>query len=168
MGILVLGVSHHEAPIDIREHLAFFERSAPWRSRGARRLRSKGVILSTCNRTEVYAVVGHRRSGREQLGRFLSEATGLRHADFAALAYDFWQEEAARHLFRVAAGLRSMVLGEPQILGQVRDALELSLQTESAGARLSRPSSSTLSPWARRRARAPRSVAGRPLCPLRR
>jgi glutamyl-tRNA reductase len=138
LGILALGLSHHEAPLELRERLALSSGQIPNALDTLGHYACEGVILSTCNRTEVYAVVGHRRSGREQLARFLSEVTGVPSADFASLAYDHWQDAAARHLFRVAAGLESLVVGEPQILGQVRDAFDASLKAESAGPHLSR------------------------------
>jgi len=138
MGILVLGVSHHAAPLEVRERLAFGPDTLPSALEALGRATREGVLLSTCNRTEVYAVVGHHRTGRDQLVRFLVESTGLPAPAFTGVAYDHWQEEAVRHLFRVAAGLDSMLVGEPQILGQVRAAFEAAARLGSAGPVLSR------------------------------
>lgn len=138
MGILVYGVSHRNASLALRERLAVPTNGLDRALASLTDLAREGVIVSTCNRTEVYAVTGHHRSGREALARFLSAHTGVPTSEFASSAYDYWQEEAVRHLFRVAAGLDSMIVGEPQILGQVREAYLAASARESAGPLLSR------------------------------
>ncbi len=124
MAVVVVGVSHHGAPLDVREQLAFATREiVPAIERV--RLASgalEGVMLSTCNRTELY-IVEHEREAAPAAWTLLSER--LR-ADASTFGYVKRDREAAAHLFRVASGIDSMVVGEAQIHGQVRDAWELS------------------------------------------
>ena len=122
MAVIVLGVSHHGAPLDVRERLAF--RAADvvpalhrLRERAGTR---EGVLLSTCNRTELYVVDGGGDAVAEGWA-LLSERLG---ADAREYGYVRRDREAAAHLFRVASGLDSLVVGESQIHGQVRDAWE--------------------------------------------
>ncbi len=121
MRLVVLGLSHHTAPVEVRERLFIPEESSgdvleELRRRGA----VEATVLSTCNRTEIYAAC----SDAEGLGRavvtLLAERFGV--ASLADCTYMFNDEEAYRHLFLVASGLDSMVIGEPQILGQVKEA----------------------------------------------
>ena len=124
MAVIVLGVSHHGAPLDVRERLAF--RVAEVLPALAR-LRDQagaheGVLLSTCNRTELYLVDGAGDAVAEGW-RMLSERLG---AEASGYGYVRRDRDAAAHLFRVAAGMDSLVVGEAQIHGQVRDAWESS------------------------------------------
>jgi glutamyl-tRNA reductase len=134
MGLTVLGVSHHGAPVDVRERLAFrtSEVLATLETlrdgAGAR----EGVLLSTCNRTEVYLVEGDHDAATAAWS-LLAERLG---ADARGYGYVRRDREAAAHLFRVAAGMDSMVVGEAEIHGQVRDAWEAS--RPAAGAILNR------------------------------
>jgi glutamyl-tRNA reductase len=124
MTVIVLGVSHLGAPLDVRERLAFrsvevlpaLERL---RERGGAR---EGVLLSTCNRTELYLVEGAEDAVTEGW-RVLSERLG---AEASGYGYVRRDREAAAHLFRVASGMDSLIVGEAQIHGQVRDAWETS------------------------------------------
>jgi glutamyl-tRNA reductase len=124
MAVIVLGVSHHGAPLDVREKLAFAAREVlPTLERvlgivGAR----EGVLLSTCNRTELYLVEGEREAAVDAWA-VLSERLGT---DASRYGYVRRDRAAAAHLFRVASGMDSMVVGEAQIHGQVRDAWEAS------------------------------------------
>jgi len=122
VALIVAGVSHMTAPIDVREKLTFAARDA---IRELARLRSdgiirEGVILSTCNRTEIYAVE-ESESALPDISALLSDRLG---ADAAGFMYVHHDREATTHLFGVAAGLESMILGEAQIQGQVKDAWE--------------------------------------------
>jgi glutamyl-tRNA reductase len=122
MAVIVLGVSHHGAPLDVRERLAF---RAPEVLPALVRLRERadareGVLLSTCNRTELYLVDGAGDAVSEGWA-LLSERLG---ADVREYGYVRRDRDAAAHLFRVACGLDSLVVGESQIHGQVRDAWE--------------------------------------------
>ena len=103
MTFLVVGVSHHETPLELRERLSF---PLDDLSIALQRLRSfahEGVILSTCNRTEIYADVGHPKSGAEALVRFLAESRSVDADELARTTFSYCQLDAVRHLFRVSA-----------------------------------------------------------------
>jgi glutamyl-tRNA reductase len=124
MPILGLGVSYRRADVELLERLAFDQDDDPKAYRRLLDLEAvrEGAILSTCNRVEVFAEVTTYHAGFLDLKRFLSEARDVASEDFADPLYSHYEDDAADHLFGVAAGLDSMVLGEPQILSQVRDA----------------------------------------------
>jgi glutamyl-tRNA reductase len=135
MPILSLGVSHRRAPVELLERLAVPEQELP---KAYRRLAdtpevTEAVVLSTCNRIEVHAEVGAYHSGFLGIKRFLSDHSGLDPDEFAEPLYAHYEDDAASHLFAVAAGLDSMVLGEPQILTQVRRAFRAAEAEGSAG-----------------------------------
>ena len=141
MHLLALGLNHQTAPLSIRERVAFL----PEEIRGAiSRLRerfgthdlgslSEAAIVSTCNRTEVYCAVDNADDARDLLARFVAAEKGLRAEDLAASTYTLPNEAAVRHAFRVASGLDSMVLGEPQILGQMKEAARLAGEAGGLG-----------------------------------
>ncbi len=123
MKLSVTGVNHRTAPVEVRERLNFSESELPGalsrlRSWGA----SEGMILSTCNRVEVTLVTPDSEPARELAKRFLSESRCVPADELDGCLYHFEGPEAVRHLFRVASGLDSMVVGEPQILGQMKAA----------------------------------------------
>lgn len=124
MHLIVAGLNHRTAPIELREKLAFTEaRLAPALSAlaaypGIR----EAAILSTCNRTEIYARSSGHQDSEETIIQFLLSHRSARRDEFVPHLYVHRDEEAVRHLFSVASGLDSLVLGEPQILHQVRDA----------------------------------------------
>jgi glutamyl-tRNA reductase len=123
MRLFAIGLSHRTAPVDLRECVDFARGGV---DAALSALASKGVgrevvVLSTCNRAEIYAV-GDTDATAEGVGRFFSEYHNVPHAEIAEHLYLRSGTEAARHLFRVAAGLDSLVVGEPQILGQVKAA----------------------------------------------
>ncbi len=142
MHLHCLGLNHRTAPVEIRERLAFGEEAvrAALARIGCGELRpdsvSEMVILSTCNRVEVYAVAP--QPAFAELEAFLSEARGVETGAFHTHLYRLLDKDAVHHLFRVAAGLDSMVIGEPQILGQVTRALELARGQGTVGSLLSR------------------------------
>ncbi len=121
MSFRLIGVNHHSAPVEVRERLAIPE------SRLAEALRhlvqhpgvDEGLILSTCNRVELLA---RTRNGTADLRGFLRDYFRLEPAEFEPHLYDYSEAEAIRHLFRVTSSLDSMVVGEAQILGQVKEA----------------------------------------------
>lgn len=138
MHIICLGLNHQTAPIELRERLTFSPTAlkaalARWGcGDGARPAGTvEGAILSTCNRLEVY-VLAHDIDAASGLRAFLSEARHLP-ADLPLPFYTHVDEAAAQHLFRVAAGLDSMIVGEPQILGQVLAAYEAAQSQGAAG-----------------------------------
>lgn len=135
MRVLTVGMNHRTAPVALRERLAVDESSWDEVLGRVRRLPAveEAVILSTCNRVEIYAAVRHAPEARRQLSRFLAGWGGLEPAALQPHLYWYEDAAAARHLFRVAAGLDSMVLGESQVLGQVRDAYQLAASRGACG-----------------------------------
>ena len=124
MQIVAVGLNQNSAPVAVRERLAFVPGELPSALRELRNHVAEGFILSTCNRVEVYALAGHADSGAQLLGRFLAEARGFPLDELRPLLYSHGHEAAVAHLFRVAGGMDSMVLGEGEILSQVRGALD--------------------------------------------
>jgi glutamyl-tRNA reductase len=136
MQLFTLGLNHESAPLAIREKVAF----------GAEQLRralgeigrakpvEEAAILSTCNRTELYCASGEPREALAWLAHYHQ----LGEHDLRPFLYTLPREEAVRHAFRVASGLDSMVLGEPQILGQMKDAVRAAEEVGTLGATLSR------------------------------
>lgn len=125
MHIVVVGVDHTTAPIAVRERLACSHRQVPQILRTVQQVAQEGVLLSTCNRIELYAVCSEAHEGKMELLRILSENRQIALSELQAHAYDFADEQAVAHLFGVASGLYSLVPGEPQIQGQVAEALEI-------------------------------------------
>ena len=125
MHIIVVGVDHTTAPIELRERLACSLRQIPQVLRSARQLVQESVLLSTCNRIELYAICPEVDEGRKYLLQVLSETRQVPLAELLDHCYDLADEQAVSHLFGVASGLYSLVPGEPQIQGQVAEALEI-------------------------------------------
>ncbi|MFA5099790.1 MAG: glutamyl-tRNA reductase [Candidatus Omnitrophota bacterium] len=124
MHIKVIGLNHKTAPIDIREKVSF---SADKLDRALLALKSRGavkenLILSTCNRTELYAVIDDSAAVSDPLGDFLADFHGLDHTQLAQYLYEKNDKAAVSHLFEVVSSLDSMIVGETQIFGQVKDA----------------------------------------------
>ncbi|MDR7541233.1 MAG: glutamyl-tRNA reductase [Armatimonadota bacterium] len=124
MNILCVGTSHRTAPVEVRERVAFLESRLGTASAllRAREGLHEAVILSTCNRTEAYVVAEDASVGTRAVLDFWCDYHGLAPREMEPYVYALWGLEAVRHLFRVAAGLDSMMVGEVQILGQVREA----------------------------------------------
>ncbi len=136
MHIIVVGLSHKTAPVEIREKLAIPESRM---GEALARLCSyqgvrEGVLLSTCNRVEVYAVVDEIESGYGRIQDFLADAH-LSLSSEQLTPHLYWHEgdRAISHLFRVASSLDSMIVGESQILGQIKDAFEVALTHKATG-----------------------------------
>ncbi len=145
MKILLLGLSHKTAPVEIREKLSFtpvmlrsalthFDSTHPQAHLEAI---TEGVILSTCNRLEVYTLVHNPEVAKKALIKFLGRACDIAPEQFVDHLYFRQNDAAVDHLFRVASGLDSMVLGEPQILGQITDAFEAAQGQRATGTVLS-------------------------------
>ena len=132
MQIVVAGIDHTTAPIALRERLAFSPSQIPQVLEAARHVAHENVLLCTCNRLEWYAV-GPAECDRMTLLAMLSEASQIEIEELQVHSYYFTHEEAERHLFEVACGLQSLVLGEVQIQGQVAEALELAHRSNTAG-----------------------------------
>jgi len=135
MHIAVIGLSHRTAPVEIRERLSIPEQTM---EASLQQLRShdevlEASILSTCNRLEIYALLRHPEQGISAVGRFLSSHSGLEVDELSPHLFTFHHEEAVAHLLRVAAGLDSLVLGEGQILSQVKKMVRLGQEHRSIG-----------------------------------
>jgi glutamyl-tRNA reductase len=137
--LVLLGWNFRVADVAIRDRIAFSaeEVREALREIVGRGLVAEGVIVSTCHRSEIYGVVDAQRS-QEELTGFLAQWRGLEAASLSSAGFLREGADAARHLFRVAAGLDSMALGESEVLGQVRQALRLARETGSTHAVLHR------------------------------
>src|SRR5437870_8040126 len=133
--LLALGISHKTAPVALRERLAFSEPEAgqfAGQATATPEVR-EAVVISTCNRTEVYLVVGDPvRAEAEVLG-LLAQRAGIRPTELAEAFYSPRNCDAARQLYRVTAGLDSMIVGEAEIQGQVRRAHEAAARAGATG-----------------------------------
>ncbi len=138
--ITVVGMNHKTAPVELRERLSFQEQQLPQsfeRLRGIKGIK-ESAILSTCNRVEVYSVFKPQTSNMEDIYIFLSDFHQVPVHVFKPCVYEFSDGGAIRHIFRVASSLDSMVIGEPQILGQFKDAYGLATQNKATGVILNR------------------------------
>lgn len=140
MHLLLVGLSHRTAPVDVRERLDFQARGVEGalRALSERSSVQEAVVLSTCNRAEIYVACDSPDAARDDVVRFMSEFHGLNQGDVVPHVYANHDLEAARHLFRVAAGLDSLVVGEPQILGQVKEAHHTGSTAQTVGPVLNR------------------------------
>ena len=140
MHLFVLGASHHTAPVDLRERVDFSRCGIPQAlaELTAQAGTGEAIVLSTCNRAEVYVTCEDPRHARRDLTRFMSDFHGVPSDLLAPHLYGLIDVDAARHLFRVSAGLDSLVVGEPQILGQVKDAYTQAADRNFTGAVLNR------------------------------
>lgn len=136
--LIVVGVSHRTAPLEIREALAFPKDRLPDTLRQVREAEpvDEVMILSTCNRVEVYGRASEK-DGLERMAEFLAASHGRTTRDLESHVYRLSGDEAVRHAFRVAASLDSMVIGEPQILGQVKEAYQIAEGAGTLGSLLS-------------------------------
>src|SRR5262249_8467046 len=135
MKLLLVGISHRTAPVELRERVDFNVRGmsnalSALAGRGSAR---EAVIVSTCNRAEICAACDDAPETRADLARFISEFTEVPPTDVAPHLKELLDVDAARHLFRVAAGLDSLVVGEPQILGQVKEAHTAATDARTVG-----------------------------------
>ena len=164
MEIVLVGLNHRTAPVEVRERVSFTAEQA---RRASEELRSKGIleetlVLSTCNRSEVYGVPPETsRESAPGLSTFLSEFHSVRLDVLGTSLYHHYDREAVRHLFRVAAGLDSMMLGEAEILGQVREAYRLAHEQGATGPVLNRLFQSALEVG--KRVRAETELGARPM-----
>jgi glutamyl-tRNA reductase len=141
MEIVIVGLNHRTAPVEVRERVSFTAEQA---RRAADELRARGIfdetlVLSTCNRSEVYGVPPESsRDSLKGLASFLSEFHSVGAEILISSLYHHYDRNAVRHLFRVSAGLDSMLLGEAEILGQVRDAYKSAHEQGATGPVLNR------------------------------
>jgi glutamyl-tRNA reductase len=133
--LVLVGVNHKSTPVEIRERLAFTRGTI---ESSQERLVAypeiiENIILSTCNRVEIYARVGDSNKGLQLLKQFISDYHDIPVSELEKYFYCYRDEEAVEHLFRVSSSLDSMVLGEAQILGQVKDAYSVARTLDSTG-----------------------------------
>src|SRR5215470_19666024 len=143
MRLLLVGISHRTAPVDVRERVDFQARGLELALRTLASRKPAGsageiALLSTCNRAELYVACDEVTSAKAELLSFVSAFHDVDPVLIQPHVYDVTDLEAAKHLFRVAAGLESLVVGEPQILGQVKEAHHTPRQAETAGPLLNR------------------------------
>ncbi len=142
MEILIVGLSHKTAPLEIREKVSFAETALPdgIKALVACPTVSEGLIVSTCNRVEIYTAVPKRSvdKAREEISQFLSDQHEVPRDKLDPHLYILAGEESVQHIFRVASSLDSMVVGEPQILGQVKEAFGCAANVQATGNILNR------------------------------
>jgi glutamyl-tRNA reductase len=140
MKAFLIGLNHNTADVDVREKFSF---NGPKLEQGLLAFRElpeveEAIILSTCNRVELYANVVDTEKASEEIKAFLSAFHNINRASLEKGIYIYHDTDAVKHIFRVASSLDSMVVGEPQILGQLKDAFELALSKKTTGFLLNR------------------------------
>ena len=138
--IVLIGINHKTAPVELRECIAFTEDES---ASALRALADKPdikevLVFSTCNRVEVLVVTANKAGAVDATKEYIAEANKIPREEFEDSLYIHKGDEAVRHIFRVASSLDSMVVGEPQILGQVKDAYRLATETRASGVILNR------------------------------
>src|ERR1700679_3715588 len=133
--LVVCGLNYHDIPVAIRERFTIPESCLKHALEGLKHFPhvKEAVLLSTCNRTEVYAVVSNVAAGWREIDAFFDSVQTIAHHGALKPNFRLLREDVALHLFRVAAGLDSMVLGEGQIMSQVKTAHQEALQAGTAG-----------------------------------
>ncbi len=147
MRIIAIGLNHKTADVDVREKLAF---NGEKLEQGLLRIRQlpgvdEAIVLSTCNRVEIYSNVKEPEKAYHAIKAFLSDFHGLDSAALDRSLYLYRDRDAVKHAFRVGSSLDSMVVGEPQILGQLKDAFEFALERKATGILLNRLMKKTIS-----------------------
>ena len=138
MSLLVLGLDHRTAPVEVRERLSVEREQLPDALKQLAAYVPQSVILSTCNRTEIYTYDRDDIGLVGRVGNFLIGYSGIEGSALERHLYQAWEGECVQHLFRVAGGLESMIVGERQILGQVRASFSTASQTGSVQSPLTR------------------------------
>jgi glutamyl-tRNA reductase len=137
--VFVIGANYRSTPLELLERLAIDAERRPKALASLLDLEHvhEAVVVSTCNRVEVYVAISRFHGAAADVRRFLADFNGLGLGEFTDHLYDYYEERAVQHLFAVAAGVDSMVVGEAQILGQVREAFQAAQAERSAGPVLS-------------------------------
>ncbi|MDA7027587.1 glutamyl-tRNA reductase [Bacillus sp. CLL-7-23] len=135
MHILVVGLDYKSTPVDIREKLTFQACDLGQAMSQLKKEKSvlENIIVSTCNRTELYAVVDQLHTGRYYMKMFLANWFGMEKEDVSPYLKFYENDQAVEHLFRVSCGLDSMIIGETQILGQVRTSFQIAQEEKTIG-----------------------------------
>jgi glutamyl-tRNA reductase len=140
MRVLVIGVNHKTANVEVREKLAF---NGPKLEEGVFSLHKipevkEVAVLSTCNRVELYTCVSNTSSATDNIKNFLADFHGLKRTDLEKSLFVYHNQDAVKHIFRVSSSLDSMVVGEPQILGQIKDCFDFALSKKTTGVLLNK------------------------------
>ena len=138
--VILVGLNHRTAPVELRERIAFPEEGLDRSMETLYNLSNldEGLILSTCNRVEIYAATKDSEKGVEEIKDFIAQQHHLHVSEFEDTLYVLQGEESVKHLFRVASSLDSMVVGEPQILGQIKEAYRLAHAAKTTGTLLNK------------------------------
>ena len=138
--IILIGINHKTAPVELRECMAFSKDESSTALDVLRRIATihEALLYSTCNRVELLMVTDDRNHAVRAAKKFISDFNKIPVTEFESSLYVHENDEAVRHLFRVAASLDSMIVGEPQILGQIKEAYRGAAQAKSAGVILNR------------------------------
>jgi glutamyl-tRNA reductase len=146
VSVVVVGLNHRTVPLDVLERMTVNDARLPKALHDlcTRPNLSEAVVLSTCNRTEIYAVAERYHGAIDDIRSFLTDLSGLNVETFSDHIYAYHDDFAVSHLFKVASGLDSAVLGESEILGQVRTAVERAEEEDAVGSELRRLFTSAL------------------------
>lgn len=161
--IVDIGMNHETAPVEVRELLSFGKEDldkAIHEIQGIKNIK-ESLVLSTCNRVEILFTTEKEKEAKESIITFLSHVSGIVRDELSPMLYIYDDQEAIRHIFRVGASLDSMIVGEPQILGQVKDAYRIAVDHKSSSVVLNRLMHRTFS--LAKRIRTETDIAGSPV-----
>ncbi len=138
--IVDIGMNHKTAPVELRELVAFGGHNIDEVMNSIRSIKDikESMVLSTCNRVEILFTTDKEKEAKESVIEFLSHVSGIKKEELGSTLYIYDNEEAIRHIFRVGASLDSMIVGEPQILGQVKEAYRIAVNHKSSSVILNR------------------------------
>lgn len=138
MKLAVVGINHRTAPLEVLEQLAVVGTDLEGADKRLAARTGQAVVLHTCNRTEFYTIAEDTQSAKEAVAEFLEEKYGILYASLAPYVYSYFHTDAVNHLFRVTCSLDSMILGESEVLGQVREAFGAAVAAKSASTPITR------------------------------
>jgi glutamyl-tRNA reductase len=138
--IVDIGMNHETAPVELRELVAFGEHNIDEVMDAIRSIKDikESIVLSTCNRVEILFTTDKEKEAKESVMEFLSNFSGIKRQELGPTLYIYDNQEAMRHIFRVGASLDSMIVGEPQILGQIKEAYRVAVEHKSSSVILNR------------------------------
>ncbi len=138
MKLAVVGINHRTAPLEVLEQLAVVGTDLEGADKRLAARTGQAVVLHTCNRTEFYTIAEDTQNAEEAVSEFLEEKYGILYASLAPYVYSYFHTDAVNHLFRVTCSLDSMILGESEVLGQVREAFGAAVAAKSASTPITR------------------------------
>lgn len=138
MKLAVVGINHRTAPLEVLEQLAVVGTDLEGADKRLAARTGQAVVLHTCNRTEFYTIAEDTKAAEEAVSEFLEEKYGILYASLAPYVYSYFHTDAVNHLFRVTCSLDSMILGESEVLGQVREAFGAAVAAKSASTPITR------------------------------